>query len=231
MLDEWQTVKILIRRRVWSGSNCLPRPIFPNTLSKHDNLIKASPLRKHPGSAPENLVTVTKTYLYNFDPLKPHFYIVKLGFTGVYIIFIISAQNIDCGYSLEPPRWGGSNEYPQSICFEQKYKKYQNFLSEKLSFLVVKFSVYLNRRVFVMQNVKFLIVLREWISWLSSFAYATYHILCDATKMYIAWPKEKSNDWKADFRKLSNNHRMCSSVLPWSVSENGISLKPLWIFW
>ena len=58
---------------------------------------------------------ITKTYLYNFDPLKPHFYIVKLGFTGVYIIFLISAQNIDCGYSLEPPQRGGSNEYPQSM--------------------------------------------------------------------------------------------------------------------
>ena len=52
---------------------------------------------------------ITKTYLYNFDPLKPHFYIVKLGFTGVYIIFLISAQNIDFGCSLEPP------EYPQSM--------------------------------------------------------------------------------------------------------------------
>ena len=30
-------------------------------------------------------------------------------------IFYISAQNIDCGYSLEPPRRGGSNEYPQSM--------------------------------------------------------------------------------------------------------------------
>ena len=30
---------------------------------------------------------ITKTRLYNFDPRKPHFYIVKLGFTGVYIIF------------------------------------------------------------------------------------------------------------------------------------------------
>ena len=30
-------------------------------------------------------------------------------------IFHIFAQNIDCGYSLEPPRWGGSNEYPQSM--------------------------------------------------------------------------------------------------------------------
>ena len=35
--------------------------------------------------------SITKTCLYNFDPLKPHFYIVKLGFTGVYIIFLISA--------------------------------------------------------------------------------------------------------------------------------------------
>ena len=48
-------------------------------------------------------------------PLKSHFYIVKLRFTGVYIIFLISAQNIDCGYSLEPPRRGGSNEYPKSM--------------------------------------------------------------------------------------------------------------------
>ena len=35
---------------------------------------------------------IMKTCLYNFDPLKPHFYIVKLGFTGVYIILLISAQ-------------------------------------------------------------------------------------------------------------------------------------------
>ena len=54
---------------------------------------------------------ITKTRLYSFDPLKPHFYIVKLGFTGVYIIFFISAQNIDFGL----PRRGGSNGYPQSM--------------------------------------------------------------------------------------------------------------------
>ena len=58
---------------------------------------------------------ITKTCQYNVDPHKPHFYIVKLGFTGVYFIFLISAQNTDCGYSLEPPRRGGSNEYPQSM--------------------------------------------------------------------------------------------------------------------
>ena len=32
-----------------------------------------------------------------------------------YDFFHISAQNLDCGYSLEPPRRGGSNEYPQSM--------------------------------------------------------------------------------------------------------------------
>ena len=40
----------------------------------------------------------------------------------------------------------------QNLCFEQKYEKYQIFLSENFPFLVVKFSVYLIRRVFVMQN-------------------------------------------------------------------------------
>ena len=30
-------------------------------------------------------------------------------------IFHISAQNIDCEYSLEPPPRGGSNDYPQSM--------------------------------------------------------------------------------------------------------------------
>ena len=58
-------------------------------------------------------ILITKTCLYNFDPLKPHFYIVKLGFPGVYIIFLYLLKNIDCVYSLEPPRRGGSNEYPQ----------------------------------------------------------------------------------------------------------------------
>ena len=40
---------------------------------------------------------------------------------------------------------------PKNICFEQKYEKYQNFLSENFPFvLFVKFSIYLNRRVFIM---------------------------------------------------------------------------------
>ena len=55
-----------------------------------------------------------KTRLYNFDPLKPHFYIVKLGFTGVYIIFLISASH---------------NEYPQSMFWAEIWN-ISEFLSE-----------------------------------------------------------------------------------------------------
>ena len=48
-------------------------------------------------------MSITKTCLYNFDPLKPHFYIVKLGFTGVYIIFLISAQKHRLLVLIRPP--------------------------------------------------------------------------------------------------------------------------------
>ena len=37
-------------------------------------------------------------------------------------IFHISAQNIVCGYPLEPPRRGGSNEYPQSMFLSRNKK-------------------------------------------------------------------------------------------------------------
>ena len=37
-------------------------------------------------------------------------------------IFLIFTQNIDCGYTLEPPQRGGSDEYPQSM-FWSKNKK------------------------------------------------------------------------------------------------------------
>ena len=38
-------------------------------------------------------------------------------------IFRISAQNIDCVYSLEPPRRGGSNEYPQFLFLSRNKTK------------------------------------------------------------------------------------------------------------
>ena len=40
----------------------------------------------------------------------------------ILIFFHISAQNIDYGYPLEPPRRGGSNEYPQSMFLSRNKK-------------------------------------------------------------------------------------------------------------
>ena len=70
-------------------------------------------------------------------PCKPHFYTVKPGFTGVCIIFLISAQKHRLWILVRTasPR-----------CFEQKYEKYQSFLPENFWFFEVKFSIYLNKR-------------------------------------------------------------------------------------
>ena len=57
--------------------------------------------------------------------INTHFYIVKMGFAGVYPFFLFLIQNIDGGYSLERPRQGGSNLYPQ-LMFSTTFKKYQN---------------------------------------------------------------------------------------------------------
>ena len=40
----------------------------------------------------------------------------------MFAIIFISTQIIDCGYSLEPPRRGGSNEYPQSMFLSRNKK-------------------------------------------------------------------------------------------------------------
>ena len=58
-------------------------------------------------------------------------------------------KNIDCVYLLELPQWDSSNEHPWSIFWAEIWK-ISEFLSENFQFLVVKFSVYLNRHVFVM---------------------------------------------------------------------------------
>ena len=42
-----------------------------------------------------------------------------------------------------------------NLCFEQNYEKYQSFLSDNLKFLEVKFSIYLDRRVFIILRYSF----------------------------------------------------------------------------
>ena len=81
------------------------------------------------------------TYRSFFEQLYPVHYVItslqKQAYTNILkilppkkgkfsdknlIFFHISAQNIDCGYSLEPPRRGGSNEYPQSMFLSRNKK-------------------------------------------------------------------------------------------------------------
>ena len=67
------------------------------------------------------MIYITKTCPCNiqgfFSPVKIENFMRK-----ILIFFLIFAQNIDCGYTLELPRRGGSNEYPQSM-FWSKNKK------------------------------------------------------------------------------------------------------------
>ena len=51
------------------------------------------------------------------SPLKTENFQIKTS-----DIFHISAQNIDCRYSLEPPRQSGSNKYPQSMFLSRNEK-------------------------------------------------------------------------------------------------------------
>ena len=66
------------------------------------------------------VTNITKTRLYKYIEISPpkteNFQIKNSD------IFHISAQNIDCGYSLETPRRGGSNEYPQSMFLSRNKK-------------------------------------------------------------------------------------------------------------
>ena len=90
------------------------------TFSKYQNqynLISRNPttdfsLREHANS---NIQKISHTPP---PPTKTENFQIK-----TLIVFHISAQNIDCGYLLEPPQRGGSNEYPQSMFLSKNKKK------------------------------------------------------------------------------------------------------------
>ena len=50
-------------------------------------------------------------------------------------ILHISAQNIDCGYSLGPPRRGGSNTYPQFMFLSSNKKTNVNSCKPQLYYI------------------------------------------------------------------------------------------------
>ena len=114
---------------------------------------------------------ITKTCLYNFDHLTPHVYIVKLWFRGGYIFFYFSSKH-KLWYSLEPPRRGGSNEYPHYRFWAEIWKISEFFIwKKKIQLLEVKFSIYLNMRVFVM-------VLALVLSWIPAHVGTYSYVHC-----------------------------------------------------
>ena len=85
------------------------------------------------------MTTITKTqlfkYIENFISKNWKFSDNKTD------IFHISTQNIDCGYPLEPPRRGSSNEYPQSM-FLSKNKQNNVYPSKpQIYYIKVEFKV------------------------------------------------------------------------------------------
>ena len=94
---------------------------------------------------------ITKTRLFKYIQNFSHPFQIKKNKN--IDIFQISAQNIDCGYSLEPPRRGGSNEFPQSM-FPSKNKKIM-YTPVNPSFTIQKWGLRgskLYRHVFVMTS-------------------------------------------------------------------------------
>ena len=61
-------------------------------------------------------------YTEIFSPVKIENFQWKIF--DIFLIFF--AQNIDCGYTLEPPRRGGSNEYPQSMFWSKNKNQRTN---------------------------------------------------------------------------------------------------------
>ena len=81
------------------------------------------------------LYTTLRKYAYsnilNITPPKTESFQIKNSDN-----FQIYAQNMDCGYPLEPPRRGGSNEYPQSMVLSRN--KRNNVYPCKPQFYYIK---------------------------------------------------------------------------------------------
>ena len=80
----------------------------------------------------------------NTPALKPHFYIVKLGYAGVYLFLLFLLQNIDCGYS--------SERVPTIYVLSKNKKNITNFLLKIFKFYNLKNLYTLHGHVFVMLN-------------------------------------------------------------------------------
>ena len=93
---------------------------------------------------------ITKTCLYKFKTslLYSTTGVHRGGVYTCFFFFFISAQKLRLWVRVREAVLTSTHD----LCFEQKYEKYQIFLSENFHFSVVKFSVYLNRYVLVVKK-------------------------------------------------------------------------------
>ena len=77
-------------------------------------------------------------------------------------------NNIDCGYSLEPPQRGGSNEYPQSMFLSRTMKNIRIFIQ--------KFSVFGGKSFNIFEKACFRNVRQNFKGNLTKFCEIFFHI-------------------------------------------------------
>ena len=90
------------------------------------------------------------------------------------IFFLITSQNICCGYSLEVPQWGTSNEYPQHM-FLWKIRK-----------IIAELSLLISTETYVLgtsnEYLQFL-----WVFVFKRFAKLQKFLTCLQYKLYIQY--------------------------------------------
>ena len=69
-----------------------------------------------------NFITCPRTNKWLESTCPTKIYLPKID-----IFFLFLAENICCGYSLEVPHWGTSNEYPQCMFSSRIKKKYLSY--------------------------------------------------------------------------------------------------------
>ena len=119
LIKAMQNIKIMIfsSQRNWIDNKCC-RLLSSRLVEVNISLFS---LRKHANS---NILKIL--------PPKNDLFLDKKNSD----VFLIFAQNIDCECSLQPPRWGGTNEYPQSM-FWSEIRKY-NVYPYKPQFYYIK---------------------------------------------------------------------------------------------
>ena len=111
------------------------------------------------------------TYII-LSPLNPLLYIKTGVYRGIhYFSYFCSKHRL-----WVPVRTASTSTH--NLCFVQKYEKYLSFLSENFQFLERKFSLYLNRRVFVMYCMIIIIYSRTEIDYICIALHIFYFNYC-----------------------------------------------------